>query len=186
MKNRSILPAILLILAGLWFLAQNFGLRLPNLLNWVNLLRWDQIWPGFLILGGVMGLVSYFNRARRDPDRLFWEVAAIGLGCFFFLFTLRVRLPVFGRIEWHRMGEFWPGFLLVVSGAYLGQFALSGFRRRDALVSGVGAAAVGIVAFGFTLDLLSWTSWQQVSIWWPAALILVGLWLMIQTFVRRR
>ncbi|MBI5081063.1 MAG: hypothetical protein HZB17_07140 [Chloroflexi bacterium] len=46
MKNyRALIPGLVLILIGGWFLAQNLGVLLPDIWN---------LWPGFIVLGGVL------------------------------------------------------------------------------------------------------------------------------------
>lgn len=180
MRNKSILPALVLILIGLWLLAGNLGIRLPQLFDW------GQIWPIFIVLGGLTGLWSYFSRRNRDPDQLFWGFVALGIGCFFFLFTLRLRLPILGRFDWNRMDEFWPGFILIAAGAFLAQFLLSGLRRRDALVSAILAFMVGGIAFAFTLGFLSLTAIRSLVNLWPITLIIIGLGMLGRSFVRRR
>ena len=180
MKNRSLLLAIILILLGLLFLARNLGFRLPAVFDL------ERIWPVFIIIGGVVELLTYVSRRHRNPGRLFGGLYALGLGAFFLLFTLRLRLPVLGRVEWRRMGELWPGFILIAGLAYLGQFVLSGFRYRRALAPGILTLLLGAVALAFTQGLLSLVLAQQWAVYWPVILILVGLGMVVRTILRRR
>ncbi len=180
MRNKTVLPALLLILIGLWLLAGNLGIRLPQLLDW------GQIWPIFIVLGGLSGLWSYFSRRNRDPDQLFWGFAALGVGCFFFLFTLRLLMPILGRFVLDRMDEFWLGFVLIAAGSFLAQYLLSGLRRRDALMSGVLAFVAGIVAFAFTLGFLGLATMRSLLNLWPIILIGIGLGMIGRAVVRRR
>jgi len=137
---------------------------------------WTQkegyIWPVVFIFGGLIGLWFYAN--SRKPEPVFWGVTTLGLGCFFFLFTLELRLPILGRVEWSRMAEFWPGVMLIVSLAFLAQFALSGFRHRPGLYGAILALTMAVVAFAFTLGFLSRTFARQLLNLWPLIVILVG------------
>ncbi len=173
-KKQSLLPAIILILLGLWFLAGNFGLSLPNL---------AQLWPGFIMLGGAMTLWSWFSGKNPDSGQIFTGLLGLGVGAFFFLFTLNLRLPVLGRVSWNDMNTLWPGFLLIGGGAWVGQFILSGFKGIDRLVFGLLAMGLSALGFAFTLGFLSQTLGKQLLQFWPLILIFLGLGLF---FSRRR
>lgn len=173
-KKQSLLPAIILILLGLWFLAGNLGLSLPNL---------EQLWPGFIMLGGAMALWSWFSGKNPDSGRIFTGLFELGVGAFFFLFTLNLRLPVLGRVSWNDMDRLWPGFLLIGGVAWAGQFILSGFREIDRLVLGLLAMGLGALGFAFTLGFLSQTLGARLLQFWPLILIFLGLGLF---FSRRR
>ncbi len=173
-KKQSLLPAIILILLGLWFLAGNFGLTLPNL---------EQLWPGFIMLGGAMALWSYFSGKNPDSSRIFTGLLGLGVGAFFFLFTLNLRLPVLGRVSWNDMNYLWPGFLLIGGVAWVGQFVLSGFKGIDRLVLGLLAVVLGALGFAFTLGFLSQALGARLLQFWPLILIFLGLGLF---FSRRR
>jgi len=176
-KKQSILPAIILILIGMWFLAGNLGIKLPNL---------GQLWPGFVMLGGVVALWSYYSGEDTDPGQIFVGLAALGVGAFFFLFTLNLQAPILGRVAWSDMGRLWPAFLLIGGVAFIGQFILSGFKDPGLLVPGVLALGVGLISFAFTLGFLSQTLGQQIVQLWPLALIILGLGLLITSIFRRR
>jgi len=173
-KKQSLLPAIILILLGLWFLASNFGLALPNL---------EQLWPGFIMLGGVMALWSYFSGKDSNSGQIFIGLLGLGVGAFFFLFTFNLRLPVLGRVNWNDMNRLWPSFLLIGGGAWVGQFILSGFKGTDRLALGLLATGLGALGFAFTLGFLSQTLGAELLQFWPLILIFIGLGLF---FSRRR
>ena len=165
-KKQSLLPAIILILLGLWFLAGNFGLTLPGL---------EQLWPGFIMLGGAAALWSYFSGKNSDSGQIFTGLLALGLGAFFFLFTLNLRLPVLGRVGWGEMNTLWPGFLLIGGAAWVGQYILSGFKGADRMALGLLTIGLGALAFAFTLGFLSPTLGAKLLQFWPLILILLGL-----------
>lgn len=180
MRRKSILSGLILILVGLWFLASNLGFRWPGFLDW------GQLWPAFIILGGLISLWSYFSSQNQDPDQIFLGVAAIGVGCFFFLFTLELRLPVFGRFEWNRMAEWWPGFVLIGGLAFLARFILTGFRDVQALVLGILALIGAVIAFAFSLGFLSRTFARRLLDFWPLILVILGLGMLGRPLLRRR
>lgn len=116
--------------------------------------------------------------------RLLAGLLALGLGCYCLLFTLEIRLPVLGRFQWRRLGEFWPGFVVMVGLAFVGQYVLGGFKAREALVIGLLIMALGGLAFAFTLGFLSAVLGRQLLNLWPLALVVLGLGLLLR--FRRR
>jgi hypothetical protein len=176
MRNRSIWPALVLILLGCWFLADNFGLALPD---------FGQLWPIFVVVGGLVSLSSYFRQGRRHADALFSGIVALGIGFYFLLFTLELTVPVLGHFEWSRMAEFWPGFVLIAGLAFLAQFVAGGFQPVRLLVAGGLIVLFAVIAFAFTLQFLSQTLARQLIVFWPIVLILIGLWLVTQRLFKR-
>src|SRR3972149_4238376 len=94
---RALIPGLVLILIGGWFLAQNLGVPLPNFWN---------LWPVFLVLGGVSSLTKYFSQGRTNSSHVFNATLAILLGAFFFMFSL-------GIWQWEMMAQFWPLLLII-------------------------------------------------------------------------
>jgi hypothetical protein len=174
MKPRLLIAVLVLILLLLWFLAG----RLPPIL------AVDHMWPILLVGGGGFSLWVYFGCPAQPTGRLLAGLLALGLGCYFFLFTLEIRLPVLGRFQWRRLGEFWPGFIIVVGLAFVGQYILGGFKARDALAAGLLILALGGVAFAFSLGFLSAVLGRQLLNLWPLALIGLGLGILLR--FRRR
>ena len=171
MKNRAeaIVPGIILILLGLFFLLQQFA---PGLFGWGN------IWPIFPTLGGLGFLAGWLFSQDRDPGLLFVGTAATLVGLFFFPFT-------FGLFEWADMGRLWPAFPVIGGLAFLALFA--GGRFRDWGTAGVGCVAilVGLIAFGFTLLKLPRALATTLVKLWPLGLIFIGLLALASAFVRR-
>jgi hypothetical protein len=176
-KKQSLLPAIILILLGLWFLLDNLGFNLPDV---------GQLWPVFIVFGGLSALWSYFTGQNRDPGQIFVGIIALGVGVFFFLFTFNLRIPIFGRIAWDDMSRLWPAFVLIGGAAFIGQFIFGGFRDRSLLGWGFLALAIGVVSFAFTLGFLDRALGLQVLQFWPLLLIVIGLGILAQWFFRRR
>lgn len=173
--NRSeLLPGLVLILLGAWLLLPQLGISLPGL---------QQLWPVFIILGGLSNFWQYFTGRERDSGKIFSAVAAIGLGLFFLLFTLTVRLPVLGRINWEDMPRLWPTFLLIGGTALLGRFVASVPKQYALAWNGLLTIIIGLVLFAFTLNFFSMAWLGQ---WWPVLLILAGITILTQTMLGRR
>lgn len=177
-RRGAILPGIFLILLGLWFLLDNLNFNIPNL---------GQLWPAFIIFGGLMALASYASRRPRDPGQVFAGVAALGIGAFFFLFTLNLPLPLrnLGRVSWDDMAVLWPGFVVIGGVAFLGQYLASRLKDGGALFMGLLALVVGLGAFLFTLGFLGPDLGRRLAQFWPVILIVIGLGMIFQ-FTRRR
>jgi hypothetical protein len=176
----SIGLAIVLILVGLFFLLHNVG-AFDDLE-----LSIDELWPGFLVLGGLAFWLQYLFGGTRDPGYVFVGTAALLLGLFFFLFTLNVELPfefenLSGPIDWDDNEFLWPAYPIIGGIA----FVLLGILGRDRGALGVGlvAIAVGAIAFLFTLGRAE--DLKEIGRFWPVLLILIGGVALLQPVFRR-
>ncbi len=176
-RRNSLTPAIVLIAIGGWFLLTNLGYNLPGL---------EQLWPLFIIFGGLSALWSYAGGQTRDPGQIFTGITALGIGAFFLLFTMNLRIPVLGRVGWGDMARLWPVFLLMAGTGFLGQFIFSGFRNPGTLLTGVVVTAIGAIALAFTLGLLNRNLGALIFKFWPVALIALGLAILAQSLFKRR
>ncbi|MFN8596322.1 MAG: hypothetical protein U0559_09085 [Anaerolineae bacterium] len=70
-----------------------------------------ELWPGIVVLVGLMFWGGYLFGGRHDPGLAFVGTIAFKVGLFFFLFTLHINVPGFGPIGW---GRLWPAFPLIV------------------------------------------------------------------------
>ncbi len=168
MRRRSIIPAVILILVGLWFLAANFGAQLPG---------WGQMWPIFPLGGGLLFLATYLFD-RRDPGLVFVGLGAALVGAFFFLFTLQVPLPIVGMqrgVHWNEMARLWPAFVVIGGVAFLGLYLADPHHRWGTFTMAVLALIVGVVAFAFTLGWIMGDLGQQLARFWPVVLIVLGV-----------
>ena len=168
-RARAIVPGIVLILLGSFFLLQQFA---PGLFGW------DRIWPVFPTLGGVAFLAGWLFSKDHDPGLLFVGTAATLVGLFFFPFS-------FGLFEWADMSRWWPAFPIIGGIAFLALFA--GGRFRDWGAAGVGCVAmlVGMIAFGFTLLSFPRALAATLVKLWPLGLIFIGLIALASAFLRR-
>ena len=179
-RGGSIFGALILIALGVWFLAKNLNLPLPRL---------EALWPAFVMLGGVLALVTYAGAGRRDPGQVFVGVAGLLCGAFFFLFTLGLSLPLPGLqegIDWSDMARLWPVFPLIGGLAILAQFAVDPKHDWGEFAIGVLAIVVGAVAFPFTLGIWPGDLGQALVKLWPLVLVVAGLAILLQGIFRRR
>jgi peptidoglycan/LPS O-acetylase OafA/YrhL len=157
-RRGAILPGIILIALGLWFLADALGLPLPGL---------GDLWPIFPLGFGLAMLAQYFIEGRRSEGLVFTGVSGTLIGAFFFTITL-------GPLSWGDLGIYWPVFPLIGGLAFLAQW-LARPSERGLLVPALLGLGVGGLALLFTLNLLGSAADQIVANLWPAALILLGL-----------
>jgi len=178
MRRGSIFPALILILVGLWFLAGNLGVKLPGM---------DAMWPIFPLGGGLLFLGGYLFD-RKDPGLVFVGLAATLIGAFFFLFTLRIPLPVAGMqdgVRWNDMGRLWPAFVVIGGVSFIALFLAEQSRPWAVFSLGALAVIVGFVAFLFTLGWLSGDIGRLLAQYWPFLLIVAGLAALLQAIFGR-
>ncbi len=181
MKNRpSFLPAFILMFVGLLFLLNDLG-TLNNLE-----LRPEEMWPGLLVLIGVVLWAWFLFGSTPDYGLAFWGTLLVFLGLFVFLFTLNVRLPInvpklSDPIDWEHLVYLWPVGLLIVGLAYIAQALFSG--DLSMLWRGLVIILLGVVAFLFTLGSAQWL--RDMAQLWPLLLILGGGVLLLQRMVQR-
>ena len=178
MRRGSIVPALVLILLGVWVLAGNLGVRLPGM---------DALWPIFPLGGGLLFLGGYLLD-RRDPGLIFVGLAATLIGAFFFLFTLRMPLPVAGMqegVRWDDMGKLWPAFVVIAGMSFVALFLAEAKHEWAVFSLGAVAIIVGCVAFLFTLGWLAGDIGQLLAKPWPLLLVIAGLAALLQAVFSR-
>jgi len=128
--------------------------------QWIG---WDQIWPIFLVLGGLAAFVGYVATGFKESGLVFLGTGATLVGFFFFGFTL-------GYWEWGEMASLWPVFVLIAGVAFGALFLAE--RGRDIGTLGVGCVAfiVGLAGLAVTFGFVS----TDIVKLWPLLLILLG------------
>ena len=170
MRKGTIIPALFLILLGVYFLLNELSIGIPG---------WDTIWPVFPLAGGLAFLAGYPFGSRRDPGLVFVGTAAtlVGLWCFFI--TL-------GPLAYRDLGTWWPVFVLIGGVAFLAQWAAARFRDWGALFLALVALVVGGTALAVTLQPLGPQTRALLPRLWPVILILVGLMTLLRAVLGRR
>ncbi len=171
MRNRrsALIPGLVLIALGAWFLAGTLGVRLPSL---------GDLWPIFPLGFGLASLGNYFIEGRRQHGLIFTGVSSTLVGALFFAITL-------GPLTWGDLGRLWPVFILIGGLAFVAQW-LAQPSERGLLLPGLAALVVGGVLLLFTLNLLGGAVGQLATQLWPVLLILLGIGLLVSYVGRGR
>jgi hypothetical protein len=175
-RRGALVPALLLILLGAFFLLVNIGV-LPAL-------SITQLWPGIVVLVGLMFWGGFFFGRQHDAGLAFVGTIVALVGAFFFLFTLRVNLPGYGPVNWSDMGRLWPAFPLIVGIAFVVLWLAGRLRDGGVLFPAAILLIVGLGGFAFTLGDIP--NWRDLLNLWPVLLILLGLGVLIQSLRRPR
>ncbi|HEY74416.1 MAG TPA: hypothetical protein G4N99_14250 [Thermoflexia bacterium] len=170
MRKGTIVPALFLILLGVYLLLKELGIGIPG---------WDIIWPVFPLAGGLASLGNYVFGKRRDPDQVFFGVAATLVGLAFFFITL-------GPLAYEDLRTWWPIFVLIGSVAFLAQWMAARFRDWGALFMAFVAFVVGGAGLAITLQLLAPETRALLPKLWPVLLILGGLMVFLRGLFGRR
>ncbi len=175
-RRGALVPALLLILLGTFFLLVNIGV-LPAL-------SITQLWPGIVILVGLMFWAGYFFGRQHDAGLAFVGTIVTLVGAFFLLFTLHLNLPGYGLVEWSDMGRLWPAFPVIVGVAFVVLWLAGRLRDSGVLFPAAILLIVGFGGFAFTLGDIS--NWRTLFNLWPVLLILLGLGALVQSLRRPR
>lgn len=169
----ALVPGLLLVLFGVWFLLDNLGIVTVSI---------GQLWPIFPLLFGLAmltGGATHGRRGRRDEGAVMVGTWATLIGLFFFTFTL-------GWVSWDAMAQLWPAFVLIGGLGFLLGFLASGLRDWGLFIVGSLAVAFGVLAFFFTFGVFSPTfAAFIVPYLGPIALIVGGIGLLLSALRRR-
>src|SRR5512136_3173287 len=125
-RRGTLVTALALILIGGYFLLVN--------LNFVPSLGITQMWPGIVVLVGVMFWLGFIFSREHDAGLAFVGTIITLIGAFFFLFTLHVHLPGFGEVQWGDQGRLWPAYPLIVGVAFIVLWIAQRFHDSGVLV----------------------------------------------------
>lgn len=173
-RRGAIVPAVILILIGVFFLLVN--------LNVLPQLSITQLWPGIVMLVGLAFWLGFIFGRDHEPGLTFVGTILVSVGAFFFLFTLRVNLPGYGVINWGDQGRLWPAYPTIVGIAFVVLWIANRFHDSGVLVPAGILLIVGLAGFGFTLGDVP--GLRDIVRLWPVLLILLGLAVLAQSFAR--
>ena len=150
MKKINYLFGLFLLFIGVLLILANFG---------VIEIAWDNLWPLFLLIPGIVFELSYFIY-RKDAGLLVPGGILITYGL---LFLVNVNYG------WHLMDNLWPIFPL---GVAIGLFQLYIFGGREkGLLIPVGI--LGAVSLFFLVNNLLFVDFRLIA---GIILVLIGIW----------
>lgn len=148
MKISDFIIGLALVLLGLIFLFENFG---------IIEFDFSRMWPLIVILAGSGFWIGFF-RSRKDSGLILPGTILLVYG-FLFLFC-----ALYG---WWYMENLWPGFLF---GPGLGFVLMYLFGEKE-----VGLLIPGSILLG--LSIIFFLRYSVILDYWPLILIAVGLYL---------
>jgi hypothetical protein len=175
-RRGTLITAVVLIAIGGYLLLANLGIIPPYPI--------EQMWPGIVVLVGILFWLGFIFGKDHDPGLAFVGTIVTLTGLFFFLFTFNVNLLGLGRVDWSDMALLWPAFPLIVGIAFVVMWAAGRFRDWGLLIPAGILLLVGIGGFAFTLGNVP--VFQNILQWWPLLLIFFGIVVLIQSIRRSR
>lgn len=170
LRSRLGLGTLLIIVGGLW-LAYQWA---PGFAGWVRaVLPVEFSWPLIIIGFGLFLLLS--GLVTGQPHLAGSSAFFVGLGGIFYWQNLTGRWDT-----WAYVWTLLPGF------AGVGQIitGLLGEGRFRSIAAGLRGVLVSLVLFAI---FASWLGGVNVfGPWWPLLLILLGLWWLVESAVRRK
>jgi len=154
MKKINYLFGLLLLFIGVLLILANFG---------VIKIGWDNLWPLFLLIPGIVFELSYFIY-RKDAGLLVPGGILITYGL---LFSVNV---IYG---WHLMENLWPIFPLGVAIGLL-QLFLFGGREKGLLIP---VGILGVISLFFLINNLLFIDFRLLA---GILLMLIGIWVIFK------
>ena len=154
MKKINYIFGFLLLFTGVILILSNFG---------VIEIVWDNLWPLFLLIPGIVFELSYFIY-RKDAGLLVPGGILITYG---FLFLVNV---IYG---WHLMENLWPIFPLGVA-IGLFQLFLFGGREKGLLIP---VGILGAISLFFLFNNLLFVDFRLLA---GIVLVVVGIWIIFK------
>ena len=154
MKKINYLFGLFLLFIGVLLILANFG---------VIEIVWDNLWPLFLLIPGIVFELSYFIY-RKDAGLLVPGGILITYGL---LFLVNV---IFG---WHLMEDLWPIFPLGVAMG-LFQLFLFGGREKGLLIP---VGILGAISLFFLINNLLFVDFRLLV---GILLVVIGIWIIFK------
>jgi len=154
MKKVNYLFGLLLLFIGVLLILANFG---------VIEIVWDNLWPLFLLIPGILFELSYFIY-RKDAGLLVPGGILITYGL---LFLVNVNYG------WHLMDNLWPIFPLGVA-IGLFQLFLFGGREKGLLIP---VGILGAISLFFLINNLLFVNFRLLV---GIVLVVVGIWVIFK------
>ena len=158
MKKINYIFGFLLLFIGVLLILSNFG---------VIEIIWDNLWPLFLLIPGIVFELSYFIY-RKDAGLLVPGGILITYGL---LFLVNVNYG------WHLMENLWPIFPLGVAIGLL-QLYLFGVREKGLLIP---IGILGIVSLFFLISNLFFIDFRLLA---GIVLVIIGIWIIFKKTIK--
>ncbi len=168
-RRSDLVIGVILLLIGGWFLASQFNL-VPKLSEIINIqYQWPTIIIGVGVLLFVLGLLT------RNPGMSVPACIVGGIGGILYYTN--------STGQWGAWAYLWtliPGFVGVgiILSTLLGGEEKTGYREGLRLI------VISGILFVFFFVLLSGQG--NIIRYWPILVILAGIWIIIQTFLRKK
>lgn len=164
MNRGALIPGIILILLGGYFLASSLGVNIPDISMW---------WPLIVVAGGVFALSRYFTDGRKDSDNVFVGVGGIGVGLFLFY--------IVSLGNWALAGTLWPVWVLIAGIAFIAKWVADRRERQTLWVGTVGVAIGAVFLAGTAL-----APDNDLTRYWPVILIALGAVVLLNSLFGKR
>jgi hypothetical protein len=163
----SILPGLILIVIGALLLIQKLT---PFSLGWY------EIYPLILMGLGVLFFTAIFG--KKDKGAVFPGTILFLLGLFFFLRN-------FDIIPYYFVREVWPIILIIIGIAFLAVF-ITKPQDWGVLIPGGTLLFLGTMFLLRRLHIIYWDIGDIVADYWPAAIIVVGIGIIVGSLKQRQ
>ena len=166
MKKINYIFGFLLLFIGVLLILANFG---------VIEIIWDNLWPLFLLIPGIVFELSYFIYRKDDGNRGgiedFPGSSLLVLGGILITYGLLFSVNVI--YGWHLMKDLWPIFLLGVAVGLL-QAYLFGGREKYLLIP---VGILGAISLFFLINNLLFVDFMLLA---GIVLVIIGIWIIFK------
>ena len=164
-SKNSVIPGVILILVGSWFLSRRFFEMEPF---------WEKSYPILMILISCLLIWRFIQ--KHHSGTLFWSIVLMVLGAFFLLRNYDV-------ITYFYVDEYWPIFLIALG---LGFVSLFIYQPHDwgGLIPGSICLFFGLVFSFHNFQGFFWGYDNVIANYWPAILIFIGSGIIISGLLR--
>ncbi|MBN2103732.1 hypothetical protein JW835_06805 [bacterium] len=159
-KRNSLVPGILLIAFGCYFLLRRFIVTFPI---------WEQLYPILILV--LAGLLLWDTYRNNRPGTLFWAVFFLCIGAFFLLRNYDI-------IPYLYVEEYWPVFLLAFGLSFIVKFIVNP-RDWGALVPGTFLLFFGLKHLLDNFEEFYWEHSYYIDDLWPLIIIVIGIGMLI-------
>jgi hypothetical protein len=169
-QRKNLVMGVVLVLIGGFFLAAQF---VPGLENWWEWVTQNFAWPYYIIGAGLLLLVV--GLLAGTPEMAVPAAIVMGVGGLLYWQN--------ATGQWESWAYAWtliPGFV----GVGLLLTGLLGDETRKNLREGLRLVVISAIMFTIFAALLG--GWNIFGPYWPVLIILLGLWLLINPFLRTR